>query len=190
MSVYNELMTRVWRAYRDASNGFHPPEAQRRIDDAFVEFRPAFEQIGTEIDKKRAGLYPTNEIYLAETRNTLRVLDADLDVLKSAVEAAARADRDKVARVIVDQSVAVRKAKVQQQADNDMVSQVEKIIGQARDDVRIAGEIPPPKGGPLDMLQPVDVAALEKSIKERASAKEDAIAAQQIAVIGGQDTED
>jgi len=51
-------------------------------------------------------------------------------VLKAAVASAARADSGKVARVIVDQSAAVRQAKVQQGADAEMVGQITTLVEQ------------------------------------------------------------
>jgi hypothetical protein len=189
MSVYNELMTRILRGYRDAGNGFHPAEAQAKIDSATSAFGAPFDSLSAAIDKQRAGLSST-EAYKTASTNALRVLDADLDVLKAAVQSAARADNAKIARVIVDQSVAVRKAKVQQQADAEMVGQVERLIAQARSDAREAGELAPASGGALDRLKPADVEALAKSIMERAAPKEDAVAAGQLAEFGGQASED
>jgi hypothetical protein len=190
MSVYTELMRRIVRGYQDAGNGFHPEDAQAKIRSALAAFDAPFDDLDGAIQKQRAGLYPNTESYKTASTNALRVIDADLDVLKTAVANAARADNAKIARVIVDQSVAVRKAKAQQQADREMVAQVEKLIGQARTDAKVAGELSPPGGGALDRLSKVDVTALEAAIAQRASPKEDAIAAEQLAEIGGQDSED
>ena len=189
MSVYNELMNRILRAYRDAGNGFHSAEAQAKIDSATSAFGAPFDSLGDAIDKRRAGLSGT-EAYKTASTNALRILDADLDVLKAAVQSAARADNAKIARVIVDQSVAVRKAKVQQQADAEMVAQVGKLIQQAGSDAKVAGEIAPATGGTLDRLKSADVEAMQASIAERAAPKEDAVAAEQLAEFGGQASED
>jgi hypothetical protein len=135
MAIYNELLSRVWRAYRDAGNGFHPAEAQAKINAAFEAFSEPFENLAGQIERRRAGLYPSRDAFLTEAGNTLRLIDADLEVLKAAVAAAERADRAKVARVIVDQAVAARRAREQQVADAQMVKQVEDLIALARRDV-------------------------------------------------------
>jgi soluble cytochrome b562 len=138
MSIYNELLNRIWRAYRDAGNGFHPADAQAKIATAFEAFETPFRNLADQIERQRAGLYPSRDAFLADAGNTLRLIDADLDVLKAAVAAAARADNMKVSRVIVDQAIAARKAKEQQRADADMVKQVEGVIAQARENVKSA----------------------------------------------------
>jgi hypothetical protein len=186
MSVYNELLSRIVRTYRDAGNNFHPADAAAKITAALGDLQQPFETLGGAIDKQRAGLFPNAEAYKAASGDPLRILDADLDVLKAAVANAARADKAKVARVIVDQSVAVRQARVQQAADGDMVNQVSKLIDQARGDAKAAGEIPAPGGGTLPRLGEADVNALKGEIAARAAPKEDKIAAEQIARIGGQ----
>ncbi len=142
MSVFGELLARIWRAYRDAGNGFHPPEAQAKIDTAFKELGERFELIGAQIERRRVGLATDREAFQSDTGNTLRLIDASVDVLKSAVANAARADNVKISRTIVDQSAAMRKAKQQQTADRDMVSQVENVVQQARKDVQQAAELP------------------------------------------------
>jgi hypothetical protein len=189
MSVYNELMTRILRSYRDAGNGFHPAEAQAKIDSATSAFGEPFNSLSAVIDKQRAGL-SSADAYKTGSTNALRVLDADLDVLKAAVQSAARADNAKIARVIVDQSAAVRKARVQQAADRDVIEQVGKLIQQAGSDAKEAGELAPASGGTLDRLKSADVEALAKSIMERAAPKEDAVAAGQLAEFGGQASEE
>jgi hypothetical protein len=187
MSVYNELRTRIWRSYQDLGNGFHPEDAARKIAEAFQSFQQPFEQVGGQIDRQRAGLYPSAEQFKNDALNTQRIIDADLEVLRSAIAAAARADNVKISRTIVDQSVAVRKAKTQQQADREMLSQMEKLSGQIREDIKVASERTPSGGPPTGELAAVDIDLLIKSISERASPKEDAIAAEQLGMIGGQD---
>ncbi len=143
MSVYNELRARIWRSYQDAGNGFHPEDAARKIAEAFESFQRPFEDLGSQIDRQRAGLYPSTEQFKTETGNTLRIVDADMEVLKSAIASAARADNVKISRTIIDQSVAVRKAKMQQSADRDMQAQVEKLIARMREDMIAATQVPP-----------------------------------------------
>jgi len=186
MSVYNELRVRIFRAYKDAGNGFHPPDAQRKIDDAFNAFQRPFDEIGGAIDRQRAGLYPSTDAFKTATDNILRLIDADMDVLRAAVEAAKRADNAKVSRVIVDQAVAARQAKTQQAADASMFDQMSALVKQIRQDVEQAAAIAPPGGASLPRLSPVDVRALKDDIATRAAPKEDAIAAEQLARIGGQ----
>ncbi|HEY1631802.1 MAG TPA: hypothetical protein VGF56_10830 [Rhizomicrobium sp.] len=186
MSVYNELRTRIFRAYRDAGNGFHPAEAQQKINDAFNAFQGPFEEIGGAIDRQRAGLYPSADAFKTAAGDVLRVIDADMDVLRAAIENAKRADNAKIARVIVDQSVAVRQAKVQQAADASMFDQTTKLVQQIRTDVDQAAAITPPGGASLPRLTPVDVKALKDDIAARAAPKEDALAAEQLKRIGGQ----
>jgi hypothetical protein len=186
MSVYNELRDRMIRAWRDAGNNFHPTDAAQKINGALDGFRQPFEDLSGIVAKQRAGLYPGTDAFKNAAGDTLRVLDADLDVLKAAVASAARADSGKVARVIVDQSAAVRQAKIQQGADAEMAGQMARLIEQARADVKAAGEIAPPGGGTLDRLSPADVAALTEEIQARAAPKEDKIVAAQLARIGGQ----
>lgn len=56
------------------------------------------------------------------------IWSADEEVLEAAIAAAGRADRAKVARVIVDQAVAARKAKMQETADLQFFAAIQHVL--------------------------------------------------------------
>jgi hypothetical protein len=139
-SSYVELLLRIDRGYKDASNGFHAADSAGKIADAVNGFALPIQEVSDIIERQRNGLYVKPEQYATASRDALRMIDAQLAVLESAVQSAARADAAKVARIIVDQGVAARMAKVQQAADAELVRQIKNLIAQARSDVKEAGQ--------------------------------------------------
>ncbi|MGH6871269.1 MAG: hypothetical protein ACREHE_07170 [Rhizomicrobium sp.] len=185
MSVYGELLTRALRAYEDASNGFRPADAARKVREAAAGLRAPLEQLAGEIRARRAGLYADAREFEAEATRELLLLDADHRLLGAARESAARADRAKAAGIVVDQSLAVRRIKAQWKADEALLRETGGIIQQARLDAKSAAELPPPDSPPGG-IEAIDVKALERSIAERAMPEVDEIVVRQIRQLGGQ----
>jgi hypothetical protein len=184
MSNYVELLRRHLQAHKDASNGFHTADSTRKISDAIAGFTPLFNTLSSVIRQQRAGGHAD---FAIASRDALRLLDAQLNVLETAVRSAERPDRIKVQQIVVDRHVAKRKAEAQQAADAALVDKIKFLISQARDDAKEASKMHPDNGGrDGGELGPIDVNALKRSIEERKALKEDAVLAGQIALIGGQ----
>jgi len=184
MSNYGELLRRHLQAYKAASNGFHTPDAAKKISDAIAGLPPLFDELSRIIRRQRAGGHAD---FAIASRDALRLLDAQLNVLETAVRSAERPDRIKVQQIVVDRHVAKRKAEAQQAADADLVNKIKTLISHAHDDAKEASKMHPNNGGrDGDNLGPVDLNALRRSIEARRAPKEDKIFADQIALIGGQ----
>lgn len=131
--IYNDIKDSVVGRYRDYTNGFHPLENYKKILEALDGFTVPFKEISVLIAKARI---PDGVTDATRTRfqEQLRILEAQMNVLQSTVDAAARADRLKVLSTIVDQAVAARKAEQQQYTDREMVTQMKGIIQMTRTD--------------------------------------------------------
>jgi hypothetical protein len=171
--TYQQLMARAREAYQLASNGFHPDAAARAIAIALDGFdRPLADLEAAIAGGSQAGG--------TAVRDGLRLLDAQLTVLQAALDGAARADRRKIAAAAaLDQARFAQAAKVQQTADSQLTDAVAKLVSTAREDAAGA-----PDGGGDD-LKPANVAALEESLRARASAQ-DRFASAELDDIGGQ----
>ena len=184
MSNYGELLRRHLQAYKAASNGFHTPDAAKKISDAIAGLPPLFDELSRIIRRQRAGGHAD---FAIASRDALRLLDAQLNVLETAVRSAERPDRIKVQQIVVDRHVAKRKAEAQQAADADLVNKIKTLISHAHDDAKEASKMHPNNGGrDGDNLGPVDLNALRRSIEARRAPKEDKIFAEQLALLGGQ----
>jgi len=187
MSIYVEYLNSIAASYRDASNGFHPPEAAKKIFEALAGFEPSLDTLAAAIEAQRAGRYASPQEYLTAWRNALGLAEWQRNTLLSAIENAKAADRAKYLGVIVDQGVAVKRAENQQIVDGQLAGHVGQLIEHARNDTIAAGEIRP-SGGSRE-LGAIDLELLQRSIAERAARKEDSIYATQFALIGGQSSE-
>jgi hypothetical protein len=186
-STYIELLLRIDQGYKNASNAFHPADAAKKIFEAIGGFALPFQKLADVIDRQRTGLYSKPEQYATDWTNALRVIEAQLGVLESAIHGAARADRAKAAGTIVDQRSATKKAQQHQSADAELVKKIKQLISQARSDAVAAGKMQP--GGDAsrgDDLGPIDVDEFKRSLEEHAAPKEDGLLAKQLALIGGQ----
>lgn len=139
-SSYVELLLRIDRGYKDTGNGFHAPDSARKIADAVNGFALPLQQLGDVIDQQRNGHFAKPEQYATASRDVMRTIEAQANVLEAAIQSAARSDAAKVQRTIVDQAVAVRMVKAQQAADAELVRQINYLIAQVRSDVREAGQ--------------------------------------------------
>jgi hypothetical protein len=160
MSVYVEILTWVSRAYANASNGFHPPEAAKKIGDALDGFETTFERLAADGAKTSADSGAIPNAAPLSTDDALRVLDAQFTALKSAVASATRADDAKIKNNRVDQLAHSARAQCQQAADGELLSEISKLMGQVRNDAAanispasstwpvpgIPGAEPPPAG--------------------------------------------
>lgn len=173
--TYQQLMALAREAYQLASNGFHPDAAARGIATALDGFNEPLAGLDTALapDGAQAGS--------TAVRDGLRLLDAQVAVLQSALDGAARASRRKIAvAATLDQARFAQAAKVQQAADSQLTDTVAKLVRTVREDA--AGS---PDGGGGDGLKPVNVAALEESLRLRASGQ-DQFASAELEEIGGQ----
>ncbi len=189
MPNYVLLLRKINESYGDLGNGFHPPDAADKISAALAGFDGPFGDLARVIDRRREGRYARAEEYAVAWRDLVRLLKSQKLVLESAVASAARADNAKINRTIVDQPVQVRRAMVQQAADKELLTRIENLIRQARQDAIEAGELPPDNGHDFEKLGPIDLEELRESIDRRSAPKEDKITAEQLALIGGQSSE-
>jgi len=167
--TYQQLLARAREAYQLASNGFNPDAAARGIATALDGFNQPLAGLEAAI---AAGPQASG----TAIRDGLRVLDAQQAVLKAAMDSAARASRFKVATAAtLDQARFAQAAKVQLAADSQLADAVAKLVSTVHADAA---------GGGGD-LKPVDVAALENSLRARASAQ-DQFASLELQTIGGQ----
>lgn len=177
--TYQQLLARAREAYQLASNAFHPDTAVRGIATALDEFDQPLAAIDAAIAAGGARDAGT------AIRDGLRLLDAQVAVLQAAIDSAARADRRKTAgAALLDQARFAQAAKVQQEADRQLTDAVARLARAVRDDASGA-----PNGGGTDDLKPVDVVALEESLRARASAQ-DRFASAELEDIGGQRVEE
>lgn len=177
--TYQQLLARAREAYQLASNGFHPDTAARGIATALDGFDQPLAAIDAVIAAGGSRDAPT------AVRDGLRLLDAQVAVLQAAIDSAARADRRKAAgAALLDQARFVQSSKVQQEADRQLADAVARLVRAVRDDASGAAD-----GGGTGDLEPVDVAALEQSLRVRASAQ-DRFAGAELEDIGGQRVEE
>lgn len=186
MSIYAEYLAKITGAYRDASNGFHPPEASKKIYDALAGFVVPLNNLDAAIQNQRAGRYPSPQDYAPAWQPQFQLAEWQYSTLSAAVDSAAVADRQKMAATIVDQSVAVRHGQAQQATDGVLLQNVTTLLQGARNDAIAAGELRPSGGSDIGSIS---VDALKKYAEERAAPKEDRIFAEQLAIVGGQSAE-
>ena len=187
-TIYQELLCCAREAYHNASSGFHPESAVTEIKAALDGFDAPLGEVGAVIARQRSGGFLSADAHATATRNALRLLEAQLTVLQTAIAGAARADRQKVARAaLLDQAAFAQRAKGQQPADSQLLEQVTKLIGTVREDAAAVGSGCEADGGSsADGLKQVKVEDLRKSLHTRASSKEDEFATGELQQIGGQ----
>lgn len=187
MSSYSERLTCAQRAHQDASNSFRGAKAAEKIRGATLALAGPMDRLAGQISRRREGLYDHAEQFKADAGSSLRQIGTGLQELTATILAAQRTDRAKAAATIVDQGRAAQKFIKQRAADQSLIEECDAILESARSDAEAAAELPSPADTQID---PSDVDALKRSIAERASPREDAIAIAQIRQIGGQAYED
>jgi hypothetical protein len=182
-NVYQQILARAREAYANASDGFLPESAANEITAALDGFAGPLAEIAEAIDGLTAGsLSP--DAYATAKRTGLRLLQAQLTVLQTAIASAARATRRKVAgAALLDQAAYTRRAANQNAAQNQLLDLVTKLVGDVREDADAAA---PGDGGSSDRLKPVDLRALRESLEHRAAPKEDRLATEELRQISGQ----
>jgi hypothetical protein len=188
MSIHVEYLKKITAAYRDKSKKVYPKTAEEKINDAINGFTAPFERLDAAIDRQNRGGFVTLADYQTAWRNALGLIDWQFDPLRSALENAHSAGRDIVQRTIVDMSAAAAKLKAQIADDDALVESIENLKAGARSDAIAAEDRQPSGEGP--QLTSKRLKELAEAISLRSSRKEDAIYAEQIAVIGGQAEED
>ncbi len=112
--IYLALLARARVAYDCMNNQFHPERAAKNIAAALNGFEFPLKEIGAAIAREKAD---GSSCTATAIRDGLRLLDFQRAELEAAIESAARADRQKVARVaLLDQANFVQAAKVQKDA--------------------------------------------------------------------------
>ena len=158
----------------------------KEITAALDGFEPG--EIGAAIDRLKSGGL-SQDAYATARRNGLRLLQTQLTVLQTAVASAARASKRKVAgAALLDQAAYTQRAKVQRDADGQLLDMVTGLVGEVRSDAEAAAPDSGGGDGPSDGLKPIDLLDLRNSLERRASS-EDKFAAAELEQIGGQRSE-
>ena len=143
--IYQDLLARALSAYASASRGFHPEANAKALRAAVDGLNEPFSTMSAAIAREKSGGYPSPGAYREATENALRSLGAQRNVLQAAIDAAARADQNKVrTAATLDASAKAQQAKAQQAADDALLATVDDIIKQARADAAAAQAPPTP----------------------------------------------
>lgn len=137
--IYQDLLARALSAYASSSLGFHPEASAKALLAAANGLKEPLGTLAAAIARQKAGGYPTPEAYRDATDQGLRSLGAQRSVLQAAIDAAARADKNKVrTAATLDMAAKAQQAKAQQAADDGLLAAVDTIIEQARSDAAAA----------------------------------------------------
>jgi hypothetical protein len=134
-TLFRDEMVRYAKNYDNISNGFHPAENTKRIHDAIA----ILENQAHVCDQDLIHPSEDHDLLVLDASTCRRLWDADTAVLSATIQSAAKADSAKIAGIIVDKGVAVKLSRVQQAADTELFTQVEKLGSEIADAFRKLG---------------------------------------------------